>query len=60
MRKLFVCVLQLLGQIDIDTREWTDGVLTYSARQVVKEPQGMYCISDNYWLERCTWYRKYM
>ncbi|XP_022324921.2 cytoplasmic dynein 2 heavy chain 1-like isoform X2 [Crassostrea virginica] len=30
---------QLLGQIDIDTREWTDGVLTYSARQVVKEPQ---------------------
>lgn len=31
---------QLLGQIDMDTREWTDGVLTYSARQVVKEPQG--------------------
>lgn len=31
---------QLLGQIDIDTREWTDGVLTNSARQVVKEPQG--------------------
>ena len=31
------CV-QLLGHIDIDTREWTDGVLTYSARQVVKEP----------------------
>lgn len=60
MRKLFVCVLQLLGQIDIDTREWTDGVLTYSARQVVKEPQGRYYISDNYWLERCTWYRKYM
>ena len=30
--------LQLLGHIDIDTREWTDGVLTYSARQVVKEP----------------------
>ncbi|KAK7096855.1 hypothetical protein V1264_003902 [Littorina saxatilis] len=29
---------QLLGQIDMDTREWTDGVLTYSARQVVKEP----------------------
>lgn len=25
---------QLLGHIDIDTREWTDGVLTYSARQV--------------------------
>jgi len=31
-------ILQLLGHIDIDTREWTDGVLTYSARQVVKEP----------------------
>ncbi|KAK6172722.1 hypothetical protein SNE40_016326 [Patella caerulea] len=30
---------QLLGQIDMDTREWTDGVLTYSARQVIKEPQ---------------------
>ncbi|XP_075248310.1 cytoplasmic dynein 2 heavy chain 1-like [Convolutriloba macropyga] len=29
---------QLLGSIDLDTREWTDGVLTYSARQVVKEP----------------------
>ena len=30
--------LQLLGHIDVDTREWTDGVLTSSARQVVKEP----------------------
>ena len=30
--------LQLLGHIDLDTREWTDGVLTFSARQVVKEP----------------------
>ncbi|XP_064610087.1 cytoplasmic dynein 2 heavy chain 1-like isoform X3 [Liolophura sinensis] len=30
---------QLLGHIDMDTREWTDGVLTYSARQVVREPQ---------------------
>jgi dynein heavy chain 2 len=26
-----------LGHIDVDTREWTDGVLTFSARQVVKE-----------------------
>ena len=34
-------VLQLLGQIDIDTREWSDGVLTYAARQVVKEPQNI-------------------
>lgn len=23
----------------MDTREWTDGVLTYAARQVVKEPK---------------------
>ena len=28
---------QLLGHIDVDTREWTDGVLTYSSRQVVRE-----------------------
>ena len=25
---------KLLGSIDIDTREWSDGVLTYAARQV--------------------------
>ncbi|CAG6004611.1 unnamed protein product [Menidia menidia] len=30
---------QLLGHIDIDTREWADGVLTHSARTVVREPQ---------------------
>uniref|UniRef100_A0A8C0I8A9 Cytoplasmic dynein 2 heavy chain 1 n=1 Tax=Bubo bubo TaxID=30461 RepID=A0A8C0I8A9_BUBBB len=30
---------QLLGHIDIDTREWSDGVLTNSARQVVREPR---------------------
>ncbi|XP_069942834.1 cytoplasmic dynein 2 heavy chain 1 isoform X1 [Cherax quadricarinatus] len=29
---------QLLGHIDHDTREWSDGVLTASARQVVREP----------------------
>ncbi|XP_053164065.1 cytoplasmic dynein 2 heavy chain 1 isoform X1 [Hemicordylus capensis] len=29
---------QLLGHIDMDTREWSDGVLTNSARQVVREP----------------------
>lgn len=29
---------QLLGHIDLDTREWTDGVLTNMARQVVKLP----------------------
>ncbi|KAG1684369.1 Cytoplasmic dynein 2 heavy chain 1 [Nymphon striatum] len=28
---------QLLGHIDIDTREWVDGVLTKSSRQVIKE-----------------------
>uniref|UniRef100_A0A3P9QAB0 Cytoplasmic dynein 2 heavy chain 1 n=1 Tax=Poecilia reticulata TaxID=8081 RepID=A0A3P9QAB0_POERE len=30
---------QLLGHIDMDTREWSDGVLTHSARTVVREPQ---------------------
>uniref|UniRef100_W5MJK1 Cytoplasmic dynein 2 heavy chain 1 n=1 Tax=Lepisosteus oculatus TaxID=7918 RepID=W5MJK1_LEPOC len=30
---------QLLGHIDMDTREWSDGVLTNSARQVVREAQ---------------------
>ncbi|KFP28061.1 Cytoplasmic dynein 2 heavy chain 1, partial [Colius striatus] len=30
---------QLLGHIDMDTREWSDGVLTISARQVVREPR---------------------
>lgn len=29
---------QLLGEMDLDTREWSDGVLTDAARQVVKEP----------------------
>ncbi|KAJ1472381.1 hydrolytic ATP binding site of dynein motor region D1-domain-containing protein, partial [Baffinella frigidus] len=29
---------QLLGHMDMDTREWFDGVLTASARLVVKEP----------------------
>lgn len=29
---------QLLGEMDLDTREWTDGVLTDAARNVVKEP----------------------
>nr|XP_032832089.1 cytoplasmic dynein 2 heavy chain 1 [Petromyzon marinus]XP_032832097.1 cytoplasmic dynein 2 heavy chain 1 [Petromyzon marinus]XP_032832104.1 cytoplasmic dynein 2 heavy chain 1 [Petromyzon marinus] len=30
---------QLLGHLDMDTREWTDGVLTASARAVVRQPQ---------------------
>ncbi|XP_028320044.1 cytoplasmic dynein 2 heavy chain 1 isoform X2 [Gouania willdenowi] len=30
---------QLLGHIDMDTREWADGVLTHSARNVVRETQ---------------------
>ncbi|CAF3596551.1 unnamed protein product, partial [Rotaria sordida] len=30
--------IQLLGHIDIDTREWSDGVLTAASRAVVKEP----------------------
>ena len=29
---------QLLGHMDMDTREWFDGVLTASARKVVREP----------------------
>eukprot|EP00056_Hartaetosiga_gracilis_P017754 m.8317 g.8317 ORF g.8317 m.8317 type:complete len:4146 (-) comp6080_c0_seq1:66-12503(-) len=29
---------RLLGHIDVDTREWSDGVLTAAARQVVREP----------------------
>ncbi|CAF1020652.1 unnamed protein product, partial [Adineta ricciae] len=30
--------IQLLGHIDMDTREWSDGVLTAASRAVVKEP----------------------
>ena len=33
----------LLGHMDPDTREWTDGVLTASARHVVKEPGEVKC-----------------
>lgn len=29
---------QLLGSMNMDTREWSDGVLTAAARRVVKEP----------------------
>lgn len=29
---------RLLGHMDLDTREWTDGVLTAAARKIVKEP----------------------
>jgi dynein heavy chain 2 len=29
---------QLLGEMDLDTREWSDGVLTDAARAVVREP----------------------
>jgi dynein heavy chain 2 len=29
---------QLLGYSDIDTREWTEGVLTAASREVIKEP----------------------
>jgi dynein heavy chain 2 len=32
---------QLLGEMDMDTREWSDGVLTDAARKVVKEPNGV-------------------
>ncbi|XP_022659262.1 cytoplasmic dynein 2 heavy chain 1-like [Varroa destructor] len=36
---------QLLGRVDLDTREWHDGVLTLSARQVIKEEH-----STNSWI----------
>lgn len=37
---------QLLGQIDMDTRQWTDGVLTIYSLQVTSEPQGiLHCIT---------------
>ncbi|KAI8810783.1 dynein heavy chain and region D6 of dynein motor-domain-containing protein [Cladochytrium replicatum] len=29
----------LLGQMDVDTREWSDGIVTVAARNAVKEPQ---------------------
>lgn len=32
---------RLLGKMDLDTREWADGVLTAAARQVVKEPENV-------------------
>lgn len=32
---------QLLGQIDIDTRQWSDGVLTMYSLQVTTEPLGL-------------------
>lgn len=28
----------LLGHMDMDTREWSDGIITYASRQAVKEP----------------------
>jgi dynein heavy chain 2 len=34
---------RLLGHMDIDTREWSDGVLTDAARKVVREPSEVSC-----------------
>lgn len=34
---------QLLGKMDHDTREWTDGVLTVAARNCVKQPSEVNC-----------------
>jgi len=31
----------LLGYINLDTRQWTDGVLTLKAQEVYSEPSGM-------------------
>ena len=33
--------VRLLGRMDLDTREWFDGVLTDAARKVVKEPMNV-------------------
>ncbi|GAA6070005.1 cytoplasmic dynein 2 heavy chain 1 isoform X1, partial [Tachysurus ichikawai] len=30
---------QLLGHMDMDTREWSDGVITAASRHVIREPQ---------------------
>lgn len=35
---MFDVYQRLLGHMDLDTREWFDGVLTAAARKVVKEP----------------------
>lgn len=32
--------VQLLGQINLDTRQWTDGVLTNYSLLVASEPRG--------------------
>ena len=34
---------RLLGHMDLDTREWADGVLTDAARKVVKESSDVHC-----------------
>ena len=34
---------RLLGHMDLDTREWADGVLTDAARKVVKESSEVHC-----------------
>lgn len=34
---------RLLGKMDLDTREWADGVLTDAARKVVREPAEVRC-----------------
>lgn len=35
---------KLLGQIDLDTRQWNDGVLTLYSLQVTAEPAGNFLI----------------
>ena len=44
--------IQLLGHIDMDTREWSDGVLTAASRAVVKEPLGKIEWTFNLYVER--------
>uniref|UniRef100_A0A915PL62 Cytoplasmic dynein 2 heavy chain 1 n=1 Tax=Setaria digitata TaxID=48799 RepID=A0A915PL62_9BILA len=35
--KITITDMQLLGSMDMDTREWSDGVLTAAAREIIKD-----------------------
>lgn len=37
---------QLLGHINADTRQWSDGVLTLKAQEVYNEPEGNFYLRD--------------
>ena len=53
---------QLLGQIDLDTREWTNGVLTVAALEAVDEPSDIqtWIVCDGiYWFVIYDWISLY-